>query len=173
MRRIRAPLTKSERTKLKCGESVLLTGTIYTARDAAHKKLNSLMLLKKRLPFELKDTLIYYAGPTPARHNGLFGSCGPTTASRMDKFTPALLKAGLGGTIGKGRRSQGIRELTKKTKTVYFIAVGGAGAYLAKRIKSLRPVAFKELGPEAVYKIVVKDFPLIVGIDSRGRDVYS
>jgi len=173
MRRVKTPLTKSVRMQLKCGHEVLLTGTIYTARDEAHKKLAGLIVRKKGLPFNLKDAVIYYSGPTPRRQNGLFGSCGPTTSSRMDKFTPALLGKGLGSMIGKGRRSSQVKALIKKHKAVYFLAIGGAGAYLAKRIKSSSLVAFRALGPEAIYKLEVKDFPLVVGIDSRGRSVYK
>ena len=161
------------RTKLKCGQEVLLSGTIYTARDEAHKKLVELIMAKKSLPFDLKDAVIYYSGPTPKRPNGLFGSCGPTTSSRMDKFTPILLGRGLAAMIGKGRRSSRVRDLIKKEKAVYFLAIGGAGAYLAKRIKSSATLAFKKLGPEAIYKLEVKDFPLIVGIDSSGRSIYK
>jgi len=173
MRRIKTPLTKSVKMKLKCGQEVLLSGTIYTARDEAHKKLAAFIKRKKSLPFNLKDAVIYYSGPTPRRQNGLFGSCGPTTSSRMDKFTPALLNKGLGGMIGKGRRSSQVKALIKKQRAVYFLAIGGAGAYLAKRIKSSTLLAFRALGPEAIYKLEVKDFPLIVGIDSRGRSVYK
>lgn len=173
MRRITTPLTRSMRTKLKCGEEVLLTGTVYTARDAAHKRLMRLVIGRKKLPFDLKDAVIYYAGPTPQRNDGSFGSCGPTTSSRMDAFTPLLLRKGLGAMIGKGRRTGRIRDLIKKQKAVYFLAVGGAGAYLAKRIKSSRTIAFRELGPEAIRKLEVKDFPLIVGIDSKGNDIYQ
>ena len=168
MRKITTPLTKQIRARLKCGEEVLLTGTIYTARDAAHKKIARLLKEKKAAPFGLKDAVIYYAGPTPG-----FGSCGPTTSSRMDKFTPVLLKKGLAGMVGKGRRAKEIRDLIKKHKAVYFLAVGGAGAYLAKKIRSSEVTAFKELGPEAIYKLEVKDLPLIVGIDSKGKDIYG
>ena len=173
MKRIKTPLTKSVRMKLRRGQEVLLSGTIYTARDEAHKKLAHLIMAKKSLPFDLKDAVIYYSGPTPRRPNGLFGSCGPTTSSRMDKFTPILLSRGLAAMIGKGRRSSRVRDLIKKEKAVYFLAIGGAGAYLAKRIKSSATLAFKKLGPEAIYKLEVKDFPLIVGIDSSGRSVYK
>lgn len=172
MRRIKTPLTKSLRSKLKCGEELLLSGTIYTARDTAHKKLTELAQKKKGLPLNLKDAIIYYAGPTPERCDNLFGSCGPTTSSRMDNFTPLLLKKGLGAMIGKGRRSPEVKRLIKKHKAVYFLTIGGAGAYLAKRIKSSKLVSFKELGPEAIYKLEVEDFPLIVGIDSKGKDIF-
>jgi fumarate hydratase subunit beta len=167
MKRITTPLTEDIRRKLKAGQEVLLSGTVYTARDAAHKKLTDLYAKKRRLPFDIKDACVYYAGPTPD-----FGSCGPTTSSRMDEFTLSLLVSGLGGMIGKGRRSKNITAAIKKYRSVYFLAVGGAGAYLAGRIQSHKVVAFKELGPEAIYKLQVKDFPLIVGIDSLGNDIY-
>lgn len=173
MKRIRTPLTKPVITKLKCGQEVFLSGTIYTARDRAHKELVKLIIRRKRLPFDLKGAVIYYAGPTPRRTNGLFGSCGPTTSSRMDKFTPILLGKGLSAMIGKGGRAKDVRDLIKRKKAVYFLAIGGAGAYLAKRIKSSTLLAFRELGPEAIYKLEVKNFPLIVGIDSNGRSVYK
>jgi len=173
MQKITTPLTKALRAKLKCGEEVLLSGTMYTARDAAHKRLAHLIVKKRRLPFNLKDAVIYYTGPTPERDNGSFGSCGPTTSSRMDTFTPFLLDRGLGAMIGKGRRSSVVRKSIKKHKAVYFLAVGGAGAFLAKRIKMSELVAFKELGPEAIYRLEVRNFPLIVGIDSQGNDIFK
>ncbi len=173
MKKITVPLTKSVRRKLICGEEVLLSGTVYTARDAAHKKLAHLIVGKKKLPFSLKNAVIYYTGPTPKRADGFFGSCGPTTSSRMDNFTPFLLQKGLGATIGKGRRSVRVKDLIKKHKAVYFLAVGGAGAYLAKRVKSSEVIAFKDLGPEAVYKLEIRNFPLVVGIDSSGKDIYG
>ncbi len=174
MKHITTPLTKDMIAKLKCGEEVLLSGTIYTARDEAHKKLYELINKKKKLPLDLRNAIIYYAGPTPCRKDGTFGSCGPTTSSRMDKFTPLLLKsAQISGMIGKGRRDKEVRESIKKTKTVYFLTISGAGAYLAKRIKKCEPAAFKKLGPEAIYKLEVEKFPLIVGIDAGGRDIYG
>jgi len=173
MRKITTPLTKSARAKLKCGEEVLITGTVYTARDEAHKRLVNLIAKKKKLPLELAEAVIYYAGPTPKRADGSFGSCGPTTGSRMDNFTKALLEKGLSAAIGKGRRSSPVKEAIKKYKAVYFIAAGGAGAYLAKRIISSRLVAFKDLGPEAIYRLEVEDFPAIVGVDSQGKDIYE
>jgi len=172
MKRITTPLTKSIREKLKCGEEVLLSGTLYTARDATHKELAHLIMEKKKLPFNLTDAVIYYTGPTPKRADGFFGSCGPTTSSRMDYFTPFLLRKGLGAMIGKGRRTARVRDLIKKHKAVYFLAVGGAGAYLAKKVKSSEIIAFRKLGPEAVYRLEVKNFPLVVGIDSKGKDIF-
>ena len=132
MKKITTPLTKSIRKKLRCGEEVFLSGTVYTARDAAHKKLAHLIVEKKKLPFFLKDTVIYYTGPTPKRTDGFFGSCGPTTSSRMDNLTPFLLRKGLGAMIGKGRRSARVKDLIKKHKAVYFLAVGGAERILPK-----------------------------------------
>lgn len=159
--------------KLKCGQEVLFSGVIYTARDNAHEKLTRLIKNKKPLPFGLKGAIIYYAGPTPIRPDCTFGACGPTTSSRMDAFTPNLLRAGVAAMIGKGRRNREVKDAIKKYKAVYFLAVGGAGAYLAKRIKSAELIAFESLGPEAIYRLEVRDFPLIVGIDSRGKDVYA
>jgi len=173
MLKITTPLTKEIRTKLRCGEEVFLTGTIYTARDMAHKRLTRLIKQKKKIPLALKDAVIYYAGPTPRGAGRAFGSCGPTTSSRMDTFTPFLLDRGLGAMIGKGRRSSVVRKSIKKHKAVYFLAVGGAGAFLAKRIKMSELVAFKELGPEAIYRLEVRNFPLIVGIDSQGNDIFK
>ena len=160
-------------TKLKCKDAILFSGVVYTARDKAHEKLVRLVKKKKPLPFDLKGAVIYYAGPTPTRRDGSFGACGPTTSSRMDVFTPVLLKAGVAAMIGKGRRSPEVKKAIKKYKAVYFLAVGGAGAYLAKRIKSAKLIAFKDLGPEAIYKLEIEDFPLIVGIDPRGKDIYA
>ncbi|MBN1353222.1 MAG: fumarate hydratase C-terminal domain-containing protein [Candidatus Omnitrophica bacterium] len=173
MKKIVSPITKSGLSKLKCGEEVLFTGTVYTARDAAHKKLTELIAKGKKTPFDLKNTIIYYAGPTPQRPDGTFGSCGPTTASRMDKFTPPLLAKGLAAMIGKGKRSVEVAGYIKKYGAVYFLAAGGAGAYLAKKIVSATLLAFGELGPEAIYRLKVENFPLIVGIDSSGNDVYQ
>ena len=173
MKKIKTPLTKETRTELRCGEEVFLTGTIYTARDMAHERLVGLIKRKKKIPLTLKHAVIYYAGPTPRGAGRAFGSCGPTTSARMDEFTPILLQKGLGGMIGKGRRLKIVKSLIKKNKAVYFLAIGGAGAYLAKRIVSAKTVAFKELGTEAIYKLTVKDFPLIVGIDSKGKDIYE
>jgi fumarate hydratase subunit beta len=173
MIRITTPLTKSVRAKLKAGDEALLTGTVYTARDAAHRRLTELLKKRACLPFDPKNAVIYYAGPTPERSDGLFGSCGPTTSSRMDRFTPELLRAGIGALIGKGRRSAFVRDSICRRGAVYFLTVGGAGAYLAKRITASRVVAFGELGPEAVYELRLEDFPLIVGIDSRGNDIYE
>jgi len=173
MKKITPPLIESVRTGFKAGEEVSLTGTVYTARDQAHQRLCHMIAEKKALPFEIKDSIIYYAGPTPARQDGFFGSCGPTTSSRMDSFTPLLLEKGLGGMIGKGRRSEEVRSSILKNRAVYFLTIGGGGAYLAKCITSSQVIAFQELGPETVYRLEVKNFPLMVGIDSNGEDIYG
>jgi fumarate hydratase subunit beta len=170
---ITTPLTEDVRKKLKAGDEVLLTGTILTARDAAHKRLCEYLEKGKALPLNLKDAVIYYCGPTPAKPGKPIGSCGPTTSSRMDPFTPQLIKLGLGGMIGKGDRSKEVVAAIKKYKCVYFIATGGAGALLSTKVKASKAILFNDLGPEAVYKLDVKDFPLIVGIDSEGRNVYD
>ncbi len=171
--RITTPLKKDAIKKLTAGDEVLLSGTIFTARDAAHKRLYDLIIAGKRIPINLEDAVIYYAGPTPPQPRMAIGSCGPTTSSRMDEFTPALLQLGLGGMIGKGKRSPEVRKAIKKHGCIYFLATGGIGALLATKVKSAKGILFKELGPEAVYKLEVKDFPLIVGIDSKGNDIYE
>jgi len=167
------PLRKEIAQGLKAGEEVLISGVIYTARDAAHKRLVDLIKKKKPLPFPLKDEIIYYTGPTPAKPPRPIGSCGPTTSFRMDSFTPLLLSKGLRGMIGKGSRSPETRESIKKYKAIYFLALGGGGAYLSQRVKRVEIIAFADLGPEAVYKLWVEDFPAIIGIDSRGEDLYN
>jgi len=146
----------------------LLSGTIYTARDAAHKKLFELIQKGKKLPVVLEGRIIYYVGPTPARKGQVIGSAGPTTAGRMDKYTPALLDAGVKGMIGKGKRSKEVRDAIIKNKAIYFVTYGGAGAFLSKRIKSSKIIAYPELGTEAIREIEVEDFPVIVAIDSKG-----
>jgi fumarate hydratase subunit beta len=170
---ITTPLTIDIRKRLKVGDEILLTGTILTARDAAHKRLCDMLKKGKPLPLNLKDALIYYCGPTPARPGRPIGSCGPTTSSRMDEFTPPLLRLGLRGMIGKGARSDEVRRAVKKEGAVYFLATGGIGALLSMKVKLARVVLYKELGPEAVYQLTVKDFPLTVGIDSKGNDIYD
>lgn len=172
-RKIKTPLTKDVITELNAGDEVLLSGVIFTARDAAHKKLREFIKSGRRVPINLKDVVIYYAGPTPARPKKVIGSVGPTTSSRMDEFTPDLLRLGLGGMIGKGDMSDEVRKAIKRYGCVYFLAAGGIGALLSTKVKAARPILFKELGPEAVYKLEVKDFPLVVGIDSKGRDIYD
>lgn len=170
---INTPLTADIRKKLKAGDEVLLSGTILTARDAAHKRLCDSLRKGKALPLNLKDAIIYYCGPTPARPGKAIGSCGPTTSSRMDAFTPQLIKLGLGAMIGKGDRSAEVIAAIKKYSCVYFVTTGGIGALLSTKVKSAKAILYKDLGPEAVYKLEVKDFPLIVGIDSKGRNIYD
>ena len=171
--KINTPLTKDVIKKLKSGDEVLLSGIIFTARDAVHKKLYDMIKSGKHIPINLKDAVIYYAGPTPPPPRRVIGSCGPTTSSRMDPFTPELLKLGLSGMIGKGGRSDEVRDAIKRSGCVYFIATGGIGALLSTKVTSAKVILFKELGPEAVHKLTVKDFPLIVAIDYKGRDIYE
>lgn len=168
-----SPLTRDKIKKLKVGDRVLLTGFIYTARDQAHKRLLQLINKKSKLPLSLKDKLIYYCGPTATAPGEIIGSCGPTTSSRMDKFVEPLLKEGLLGMIGKGRRSREVISLIKRYKAIYFIAPSGCGAYLARCVLNKKLVGFGDLGPEAIYELEVKDFPLVVGIDSQGRNIYK
>lgn len=159
--------------KLRSGDRLSYTGAIYTARDQAHKRLAEAIKKKKRLPLDVKGAIIYYCGPTPAPKGKAIGSCGPTTSSRMDEFTPLLLKAGVRGMIGKGRRSEAVKKAVRKYGAVYFLTYAGCGALLSKCVRSARQIAYKELGPEAIYRLEVENFPLIVGIDSKGRDVYN
>ena len=158
---------------LKKGDRVYLSGTIYTARDAAHKKIVALLKENKPLPFELQNSIIYYAGPTPAKNNLAIGSIGPTTSSRMDVFTPLLLKNGLKGMIGKGGRSEAVVNSIEKEKAIYFAAVGGAGALYSGAVTECEVIAFEELGCESVKKLTVKDFPLTVAIDSFGNSLFE
>jgi len=162
MKKINLPLKNYEIKKLKIGEEILLSGPIYTARDQAHKRLVERLKNKKKLPIDLKKAVIYYCGPTKTRPGAVIGSCGPTTSARMDAFTPILIKAGLRAMIGKGNRSKDAAGSIKRHKAVYFITIGGAGAYLSKMVKKAMVVAFKDLGPEAIYKLEVRDFPVIV-----------
>ena len=159
--------------KLKAGQEVLLSGVIYTARDQAHKRLVEAASPGRNLPLTLQGKVIYYCGPTLAKKNAVIGSCGPTTSARMDIYTPALLEKGVKALIGKGRRSRQVRLSLKKHKALYFLAPAGCGALLTQNVVRRRLVAYKDLGPEAIYELEVKDFPLIVGIDSRGRSVYG
>jgi len=172
MKAISTPLIKKNISGLKVGDEVLLSGVIYTARDQAHKKLAELIKKKKKLPLELENQVIYYCGPTAAPKGKVIGSCGPTTSSRMDEFVEPLLKKGLLAMIGKGGRAPYVRDLIREYKAVYFVAPAGCGALLAKKVLSRKLVCFKELGPEAVYRLEVKDFPLIVAIDAYGRGIY-
>lgn len=172
-KRIFAPVTRASIKGLKAGDEALLSGIIFTARDAAHKRLHDIMARGGRLPLDVKGAIIYYAGPTPPRQGSVIGSCGPTTSSRMDAFTPELIKKGLAGMIGKGDRSMEVRKAIKKYGAVYFLATGGIGALLSTKVKSARPILFKDLGAEAIFRLEVEDFPLTVGIDSRGVDIYD
>lgn len=169
-RPILLPLKDDVIKTLRAGDEVLLNGYVYTARDQAHFRLAG-AYAKKKMPLDLKGQVIYYTGPTPARPGKAIGSCGPTTSSRMDFFTPHLLKAGLKGMIGKGSRSEDVRRAIKKHKAVYFITIAGAGAYLSKKIAEAKLVLYKDLGAEAVYRLKLKDFPAIVGIDSMGKEI--
>jgi fumarate hydratase subunit beta len=172
MKKINTPLKEKQVRKLKIGDKVLLSGIIYTARDQAHKRLTEALRQGRRLPIDLRGAVIYYCGPTLTPKGKVIGSCGPTTSSRMDGFTPALLKAGLSGMIGKGRRGKETAKAIKKYCAVYFLTYAGCGALLAGYVKRAKVVAYPELGPEAIYKLEVEEFPLIVGIDSKGRSIY-
>ncbi|MCQ2513229.1 MAG: Fe-S-containing hydro-lyase [Lachnospiraceae bacterium] len=173
MKKIELPLTEEKVLGLKAGDMVRLTGDIYTARDAAHLRIWEALKKGESIPFELDNSVIYYLGPSPAREGNVIGSAGPTTSSRMDKYTPALLERGLKGMIGKGRRSEEVIQGMKAHKAVYFVAVGGAGALLSKKIKSSEVIAYDDLGTEAVRKLYVEDFPAIVVIDCSGNNLYE
>jgi fumarate hydratase subunit beta len=170
---IRAPLDTETISSLKAGDFVYISGTIYTARDAAHKRMSEALAGKGALPIELKNNIIYYLGPSPAREGRVIGSAGPTTSGRMDKYTPALLDLGLKGMIGKGRRSKEVKEAVVRNGCVYFAAIGGAGALLSKAIKASEVVAYEDLGTEAVRKLEVENFPVIVVMDADGNDLYE
>ncbi len=172
-RHIEAPIDKKEAKSLKAGDYVYITGTIYTARDAAHKRMYDILAEGGELPVDLKGQVIYYMGPSPAREGRVIGSAGPTTASRMDKYTPQLLDLGMGAMIGKGKRSPEVIEAIKRNDAVYFAAVGGAGALLSKCITSSEVVAYEDLGTEAIRKLTVENFPAIVVIDSEGNNLYE
>lgn len=172
-RHINVPFDSSISTTLKAGDYVYLTGTIYTARDAAHKRMYEALERGEQLPIDVKNNTIYYMGPSPAREGRPIGSAGPTTASRMDKYAPSLLDRGLIGMIGKGKRNAAVHEAIVRDKAVYFAAVGGAGALLSKCITSSEVIAYDDLGTEAIRRLTVKDFPVIVVIDSEGRDLYE
>jgi fumarate hydratase subunit beta len=172
IKKLRSPLSVKDARDLYAGEQVLLSGVIFTARDQAHVRFAKFLKERARLPLDLKGLVIYYAGPTPPGKRPI-GSCGPTTSSRMDGFTGEMLAAGVRGMIGKGRRSESVRKAIKRSGAVYFLAPAGAGAYLSEKVVSCDLVAFDDLGPEAVYRLEVKDLPLIVGIDARGNDIYS
>lgn len=170
---LHAPIIPEELHSLRAGDTVYLSGTVITARDAAHKRLYQLLQEGKPLPIGLKDQAIYYTGPCPARPGIIIGSCGPTTSSRMDAYTPLLLEHGLKAMIGKGPRSARVIECMVKYSAVYLAAVGGAGALIASCVKKVEMVAFEDLGPEAIYRMEVEDMPLIVAIDAMGNNLYE
>lgn len=172
-RKIIWPASEEILQQLKIGEEISLSGIIYSARDAAHLKMVSALKKGGKLPFNIKGSLLYYMGPTPAPPGKIIGSCGPTSSSRMDRLTLPLLQKGLKGMLGKGRRNQEIVQSCKKFKVVYFITFGGCGAYLNKFIKKAELIGYPELGPEAIFRLVIKDFPALVGIDTSGQDFYQ
>lgn len=170
---LNVPFNREETVKLKAGDYVYLSGTIYTARDAAHKRIYETLQKGGELPFDLQDNVIYYMGPSPARAGRPIGSAGPTTASRMDKYAPSLLDLGLRGMIGKGRRSDAVIEAIVRDQAVYFAAVGGAGALLSRAIVSSEVIAYDDLGTEAIRRLEIRDFPVIVVIDCEGNNLYD
>lgn len=170
---IHAPLEAQEIASLRAGDAVLLSGKIYTGRDAAHKRLCALVEAGEPLPFDVRDQVIYYAGPCPAKPGDPIGSCGPTTSYRMDAYSPALCRMGLIGMIGKGPRGEAVCEAIRSSKGVYFAATGGAGALIAKSVKAARVIAFEDLGTEAIREIEVENMPLIVAIDAHGGNLYE
>lgn len=171
--KINLPLTKEVARTLKAGDIVELSGVIYTARDAAHKRLIERLEANEPLPFDLKDSVIYYVGPTPEKPGTVIGSAGPTTSYRMDAYAPTLLDLGLKGMIGKGPRHQVVIDAMKRNDAVYFAAVGGAAALLALHIKEAEVIAFDDLGTEAIRRLVVENFPVIVATDCHGNSLYS
>jgi fumarate hydratase subunit beta len=173
IKEVATPLSDADVESLKAGDRVRITGVIYTARDAAHGRLLPLIEAGQPLPIDVKGQIIYYTGPSPARPGDVVGSIGPTTASRMDKFTPSLMRLGLKGTIGKGYRGQPVKDALKKEKAVYFGAIGGAGAVLSRFVKKLEVVAYEDLGTEAIRRLEVEGFPVIVINDCHGGDLYQ
>ena len=171
--RIEGPFTREKLANLNAGDNVLLTGTIYTARDAAHKRIVEALERGEEPPFPLKDSVIYFVGPTPAKPGQVIGSAGPTTSYRMDAYSPTLLDLGETGMIGKGPRNEAVKEAIRRNGAVYFAAIGGAGALISKCIKSAKVIAYEDLGAEAVRELYVEDLPVIVAIDSRGEDLYQ
>ncbi|MBN2333786.1 MAG: Fe-S-containing hydro-lyase [Deltaproteobacteria bacterium] len=171
--RLTPPLTDADVERLRSGDRVLISGTIYTGRDAAHKRLVDLLEQGKELPLPLQGEIIYFVGPTPARPGHAIGAAGPTTSYRMDSYSPTLLAHGLKGMIGKGGRSQAVKDAMKTYKGIYFTAVGGAGALLAQRIKKAEVIAYEDLGPEAIRRLEVEDFPVVVVNDIYGNDLYE
>lgn len=173
MRHIQVPMDRETILSLKAGEPVALSGVIYTARDAAHKRLVEMIQNNEELPFSLKDAIIYYVGPTPAREGQVIGSAGPTTSGRMDPYVPILADAGMQGMIGKGKRNQKVKDAIKNHQMIYFVCAGGVGALLSHCIIKREPVAFDDLLAEAVTRLEIKDFPCFVGIDTNGNDIYE
>ena len=169
---IKTPLDETTIGEIKAGDFVYITGIIYSARDAAHKRMYEALQNNEELPFDLANNVIYYLGPTPARDGQIIGSAGPTTSSRMDKYTPLLLERGLKGMIGKGKRNDEVKESIIKNKAIYFAAIGGAGALLSKSIKSSKVIAYDDLGTEAIRELYVENFPVIAVIDCEGVDQY-
>ncbi|MCI7791614.1 MAG: Fe-S-containing hydro-lyase [Lachnospiraceae bacterium] len=172
-RYIKAPISNEDAASLQAGDYVYITGTIYTARDAAHLRMNETLDRGETLPISMENNIIYYMGPSPAREGRPIGSAGPTTASRMDKYAPRLLDLGLKGMIGKGKRSDAVKDAIIRNGAVYFAAVGGAGALLSKSILSSEVVAYDDLGTEAIRKLEVENFPVIVVIDAKGNNLYE
>ena len=170
---IKAPLSREEARKLKSGDSCLLSGVIYTARDAAHKRLCELIEQGKELPFDIKDSVIYFVGPTPAKPGEVIGSAGPTTSYRMDAYSPVLIAQGQTGMIGKGKRNDEVVNAMKEHGAVYFGAIGGCGALLSQCIKKSEVIAYEDLGAEAIRRLEVEDFPVMVVIDSEGNNLYE
>ena len=170
---VHVPLSKEDARTLKTGDYVYLEGTIYSARDAAHKRMSEALDRGEELPFDIKGNVIYYMGPSPAREGRPIGSAGPTTTGRMDPYTPRLLDMGMGGMIGKGKRTQDVHEAVVRNEAVYFAAVGGAGALLSQRIKKSEVIAYDDLGPEAIRKMEIEDFPVVVVMDVEGNDLYK
>ena len=172
-KQIQAPLLKEEIRDLRAGDYVYITGTLYTARDAAHKRMQEALDRGEDLPFDIRGQVIYYMGPSPAREGRPIGSAGPTTASRMDKYAPRLLDLGLKGMVGKGKRTREVLDAVVRNKAVYFAAVGGAGALLSKRILKSEVIAYEDLGTEAIRKLSVENFPVIVVADRFGNNLYE
>lgn len=170
---IQAPLSREDAKKLRAGDSCLISGVIYTARDAAHKRLCELVARGEELPLDIKDSILYFVGPTPAKPGQAIGSAGPTTSYRMDAYSPILIKEGQTGMIGKGKRGPEVIEAMKKHGAVYFGAIGGCGALLCKCIKKAEVVAYEDLGAEAIRRLEVEDFPVVVVIDSEGNNLYE
>lgn len=171
--KLTTPITKDKLATLKAGDLIEITGTIYTGRDAAHKRMNEMLDRGEELPFDIKDSVIYYVGPTPTAPGHIFGSAGPTTSMRMDAYAPRLYDLGLSVSIGKGYRTAVVTEAIQRNHAAYMVAIGGAGALLSQCIKKAEIVAFEDLGPEAVYRLEVVDFPVTLAIDSEGRNLYE